>query len=61
MNNMGNLYTFNEKQLKNQYIAKLEAELEHLQSENEKLKNKIEYIRKRYPEIDVLEQALKGD
>ena len=30
------------------------------QAENETLKNKIEFLRKRYPEIDEMEEALKG-
>ena len=40
--------------------AKTALELQ-LQAENETLKNKIEFLRKRYPEIDAMEQALKGE
>ena len=32
----------------------------NLQAENDELKNKLAYIRKRYPEIEAMEQALKG-
>ena len=34
--------------------------IKDLQAENETLKNKIEFLRKRYPEIDAIEEALKG-
>ena len=40
-------------------VQRLIIQVETLSQENKELKNKLTYIRKRYPEIDEMEQALK--